>query len=50
VSIGGALINWLLYLVLTRLGGLYWLLANLLAILVAFAWNYLVNRNVTWRR
>jgi dolichol-phosphate mannosyltransferase len=50
VSVGGALINWFLYLVLTRLGGLYWLLANLLAILVAFAWNYLVNRNITWRR
>ena len=50
VSIGGALINWVLYLLLTRLGGVEWLLANLVAILVAFAWNYLVNRNVTWRR
>lgn len=49
VSIGGALINWVLYLLLTRLGGFEWLLANLAAILVAFAWNYLVNRNVTWR-
>jgi dolichol-phosphate mannosyltransferase len=50
VSIGGALINWFLYFLLTRWAGVYWLLANLVAILVAFAWNYLVNRNLTWRR
>ena len=50
VSIGGALINWFLYLFLTRVGGVYWLLANLVAILVAFAWNYLVNRHITWKR
>jgi dolichol-phosphate mannosyltransferase len=50
ISIGGALINWVLYLLLTRLGGVEWLLADLVAILVAFAWNYLVNRNVTWGR
>ncbi|HVP24456.1 MAG TPA: glycosyltransferase family 2 protein, partial [Methanomicrobiales archaeon] len=49
VSIGGALINWVLYFLLTRWAGVFWLLANLVAILVAFAWNYLVNRNLTWR-
>ena len=50
VSVGGALINWVLYLLLTRLGGVQFLVADLVAILVAFTWNYLVNRNVTWRR
>jgi dolichol-phosphate mannosyltransferase len=50
VSIGGALINWVLYYLLTRWAGVYWLVANLVAILIAFAWNYLVNRNLTWRR
>ena len=50
VSMGGALINWVLYYLLTRLGGVEFLLANLVSILVAFAWNYLVNRNVTWGR
>jgi dolichol-phosphate mannosyltransferase len=50
VSIGGALINWFLYYLLTRFGGVEYLLANLMAILVAFSWNYLVNRNITWRR
>jgi len=50
VSIGGALINWVLYYLLTRLAGVYWLLANLVAILITFVWNYVVNRNVTWGR
>jgi dolichol-phosphate mannosyltransferase len=50
VSIGGALINWFLYLALTRMAGVYWLLADLVAIFVAFAWNYLLNRHVTWKR
>jgi dolichol-phosphate mannosyltransferase len=50
VSLGGAVINWVLYYLLTRWAGVYWLLANLVAIFIAFAWNYLVNRNLTWRR
>jgi len=49
VSVGGAAINWCLYLLLTRMGGIFYPLANFIAILIAFVWNYLVNRNVTWR-
>jgi dolichol-phosphate mannosyltransferase len=49
VSAGGAVINYVLYYLLTRFGGVWFLLANLVSILIAFTWNYLVNRNVTWR-
>jgi dolichol-phosphate mannosyltransferase len=49
VSAGGAVINWVILLVLTQFAGIYYLISNLIGILAGFVWNYLVNRNVTWR-
>jgi len=50
VSAGGAVINWLVLLLLTQFAGVYDLISNLAGILAGFVWNYLVNRNVTWKR
>jgi dolichol-phosphate mannosyltransferase len=50
MSIGGAAINWLILFALTQFAGVYYLVSNLLGILAGFIWNYLSNRNVTWRR
>ncbi|PKL65756.1 MAG: glycosyltransferase family 2 protein [Methanomicrobiales archaeon HGW-Methanomicrobiales-3] len=50
VSIGGSVINWGLFLLLTAGFSVYYLLAQLIGILVAFVWNFLVNRRVTWTR
>jgi putative flippase GtrA len=48
VSLGGLAITTLLLTLLTSYGGLHLLLANLLAIGGAMAWNYLVNSRWTW--
>ena len=50
VSAGGAVINWVILLVLTQFAGVFFMVSNLIGILAAFAWNYLVNRNITWSR
>ena len=50
VSIGGAVINFIILNALAAYAGLDYRIANILGILVAFAWNFLVNRQVTWRR
>ena len=48
---GGAAINWMSILVLTRLLGLlHYLEANLVGIAVAFLWNYTLNVKWTWRQ
>jgi putative flippase GtrA len=48
VSLGGLTITILLLTLLTSYGGLHLLLANLLAIGAAMAWNYAVNSRWTW--
>jgi dolichol-phosphate mannosyltransferase len=50
VSIGGAVINYGIFLILTAGFAVYYLAAQLVGILVAFIWNFLVNRRVTWTR
>lgn len=50
VSVGGAVINFGIFLALTSLFAVYYLLAQLLGILIAFVWNFLVNRRITWKR
>lgn len=50
VSAGGAAINWLVLFLLTEFAGVFYLLSNLAGILAGFLWNYLANRNITWRR
>jgi dolichol-phosphate mannosyltransferase len=50
VSIGGAIINFVILNALATLLGVDYRIANILGILVAFAWNFWVNRRVTWIR
>lgn len=50
VSAGGVVINFGIFYFLTRGFGIYYLLAQLIGILVAFAWNFLINRRLTWGR
>jgi len=50
VSAGGVAINLSFLYALTTWFGLYYMLSNMIGILVAFAWNFMVNRRVTWQR
>jgi dolichol-phosphate mannosyltransferase len=50
VSAGGALINFGVFLVLTKWFAVYYLAAQFIGILVAFIWNFSVNRRFTWMR
>jgi len=50
VSIGGAVINFVLLNALVAYGGVDYRIANIFGILGAFAWNFLVNRNLTWKK
>jgi Predicted membrane protein len=50
VSVGGAVINFVILNVLATWVGIDYRIANILGILVAFMWNFLVNRRVTWQR
>jgi dolichol-phosphate mannosyltransferase len=45
----GAGIQWGLFMLFTRAFGLYDMLSLFIAIVVAFLWNYFVNRHWTWR-
>ena len=49
VSAGGALINFAILNLLAILVGIDYRIANIIGILIAFAWNFLVNRNITWK-
>jgi len=48
VSMGGLVINMGILYLLADIAGVYYLVANLAGILVAFVWNYAVNRHFTW--
>jgi dolichol-phosphate mannosyltransferase len=50
ISAGGLAINWGVLYLLTSVVGVYYLIANLIGILLAFSWNFMVNRRVTWQR
>jgi dolichol-phosphate mannosyltransferase len=50
VSVGGAVINYGIFLMLTSWFVVYYLVAQLIGILIAFVWNFLINRRVTWTR
>lgn len=50
VSAGGLVINMGILYLLTSVGGVYYLISNIIGILVAFGWNFMVNRRVTWTR
>lgn len=48
ICVIGAILNVVVLLVLTDLGGLYYLISNLCGIGVSTLWNYGLNSNVTW--
>ncbi len=49
VAIGGMLINISVLFFLTDFFGIYYILSNIIGILVTFSWNFIVNRNITWK-
>ena len=49
VSIIGLIINIGILYILTDFFGIYYLVSNLIGILIVFFWNYLVNRHITWK-
>jgi dolichol-phosphate mannosyltransferase len=50
VSIGGALINFAILNLFAIILGIDYRIANIIGILIAFAWNFLINRNLTWKK
>jgi len=50
VSVGGAAINYVIFLMLITWFAFYYLAAQLVGIVIAFIWNFLMNRRVTWKR
>lgn len=50
VSVGGSLINFATLNLLTFLMGVDYRVANVIGILIAFGWNFILNRNLTWMK
>lgn len=50
VSVLGVGINMAILFLLTEYAHIWYILSNIIGIFVAFAWNFFVNRNLTWRR
>ncbi|MFA5269471.1 MAG: glycosyltransferase family 2 protein, partial [Methanoregula sp.] len=50
VSVGGAVINYGIFLMLTSWFAVYYMAAQFIGILIAFVWNFLINRRFTWTR
>jgi len=49
ISLIGALINWGILVGLTEFAGMYYLFSNLIGIIIATGWNYLMNVLFTWK-
>jgi dolichol-phosphate mannosyltransferase len=49
ISIVGAVINWGVLVGLTELAGIYYILSNLIGIIIATVWNYTMNVFYTWK-
>ena len=49
LALGGMAVNMGVLYALTAGFGIYYLYANIIGILFAFLWNYLTNRNITWK-
>jgi dolichol-phosphate mannosyltransferase len=50
VSAGGAVINYGVALLLVQFAGMNISLSDVIGILLGFAWNFLINRRLTWGR
>lgn len=49
ISIGGAIINFVILNVLAAYIGIDYRIANIVGIMIAFIWNFLINRQFTWK-
>jgi putative flippase GtrA len=49
LALGGMAVNMVVLYLLTAGLGVFYLYANIIGILFAFLWNYLTNRNFTWK-
>ena len=49
LALGGMAVNMVVLYGLTAGFGVYYLYANIIGIIFAFLWNYLTNRNITWK-
>jgi dolichol-phosphate mannosyltransferase len=49
ISVVGLIINIGILYFLTDFFGIYYLVSNLIGIIIVFFWNYLINRHVTWK-
>ncbi|MBP2134357.1 dolichol-phosphate mannosyltransferase [Methanomicrobium sp. W14] len=49
VSVIGVIINMAVLFLLTEYFGLWYIFSNIAGIIVAFLWNFFVNRNLTWK-
>ena len=50
ISVCGVAINMAVLFALTEFAGIYYLISNIAGIIIAFIWNFLVNRHVTWKK
>ncbi|MDD4483201.1 MAG: GtrA family protein [Methanoregula sp.] len=50
ISLGGAVINFVILNMLALYAGIDYRIANLFGILIAFTWNFLINRHFTWKK
>jgi dolichol-phosphate mannosyltransferase len=50
VSVGGAIINFAVLNILALMLGIDYRISNIAGILIAFVWNFLINRNLTWKK
>jgi dolichol-phosphate mannosyltransferase len=48
ISAGGVAINLGVFYILTGRFTIYYLVSQLIGILMAFGWNFLINRRLTW--
>ena len=49
ICVVGAAVQWGMFMLFTRVFGVFDLLSNFIGIVFAFLWNYFVNRNWTWK-
>ena len=50
VSVTGYLINISTLYLFTTIWGIYYIIAEIVGIALAFTWNFLVNRKYTWQK
>jgi len=50
ISAGGVAINLGIFYYLTRWFAVYYIYAQFVGILIAFTWNFVINRNLTWKK